>query len=99
MAKKIPEFKTEREEANYWDTHSLADHWDALEPVDVELDSGLEAKVRARALKRVTLRLRPTQIQAVKEIARKKDIPYQTLIRSWVAEAIERERRQDRSPT
>jgi len=65
-----------------------------LEPLDepVELDPELAAKIRERArTKRVTLRLRVSQIEAVKEIARKKDIPYQTLIRSWVAEAIRRE--------
>jgi len=39
----------------------------------------------------VTLRLRVSQIEAAKEIARRKDIPYQTLIRSWVAEAIREE--------
>ena len=58
----------------------------------VELDPELAVKIRERAkTKRVTLRLRVSQIEAAKEIARKKDIPYQTLIRSWVAEAIRRE--------
>ncbi|HOV42894.1 MAG TPA: CopG family antitoxin [Syntrophothermus lipocalidus] len=44
-----------------------------------------------RKTKRITLRLRECQLEAVKRIAEKKDIPYQTLIRSWVAEAIRRE--------
>ena len=92
MAKEIPEFKSEREEAEFWDTHNSLDYLESDEPVEIELDPGLAAKIRERAqTKRVTLRLRVSQIEAAKEIARKKDIPYQTLIRSWVAEAIRRE--------
>ncbi|MEW5899058.1 MAG: CopG family antitoxin [Bacillota bacterium] len=92
MAKELPEFKSEREEAEFWDTHNSLDYLESDESVEIELDPELAAKIRERAqTKRVTLRLRVSQIEAAKEIARKKDIPYQTLIRSWVAEAIRRE--------
>jgi len=88
----LPEFRNEREEAEFWDTHSLADYWDELEPVQVEVDPELKKKMlEGRKTKRITLRLREYQLEAVKKIAEKKDIPYQTLIRSWVAEAIRRE--------
>ena len=30
---RIPEFKTIEEEAEFWDTHDLADYWDELKPV------------------------------------------------------------------
>lgn len=93
--KALPDFKNEREEAEFWDTHSMADYWDQLEPeeVKIELAPELAAKIKERSkAKRVTLRLRVSQIEAAKEIARKKDIPYQTLIRSWIVEAIRRER-------
>ena len=93
MFEKVSELRSKQEEeAEYWDTHSLADYWDKLEPVTVELEPGLKIEIKERALKRITLRLRPNQIEAVKEIARKKDIPYQTLIRSWIVEAIEKEK-------
>ncbi len=92
MAKELPEFKSEAEEAEFWDTHNSLDYLESDEPVEIELDPELAAKIRERAqTKRVTLRLRVSQIEAAKEIARKKDIPYQTMIRSWVAEAIRRE--------
>lgn len=92
MAKELPEFRSEAEEAEFWDTHNSLDYLESDEPVEIELDPELAAKIRERAqTKRVTLRLRVSQIEAAKEIARKKDIPYQTLIRSWVAEAIRRE--------
>ncbi|WP_027356871.1 CopG family antitoxin [Desulfofundulus thermocisternus] len=92
MAKTLPEFKSEKEEAEFWDTHNSLDYIESDEPVEMELDPELAAKIRERArTKQVTLRLRVSQIEAVKEIARRKDIPYQTLIRSWIAEAIRRE--------
>jgi predicted DNA binding CopG/RHH family protein len=92
VAKELPEFKSEAEEAEFWDTHNSLDYLESDEPVEIELDPELAAKIRERAqTKRVTLRLRVSQIEAAKEIARKKDIPYQTMIRSWVAEAIRRE--------
>lgn len=45
--------------------------------------------------KRVNLRLRPSQIKAAREIAVRKDVPYQTLIRSWVNEGILREKEKE----
>jgi len=91
--KKIPEFKSEREMAEFWDTHSVADYWDELERDEVELEPELAAKIRERSkTKRVTLRLKAWQIEAAKEIARKKDIPYHTLMRSWITDGIRKER-------
>ena len=92
---KIPEFATEEEVAEFFDSYSFAEAMEKglFEPEKVELEPELAMKIRERAkTKQVTLRLRVSQIEAAKEIAKKKDIPYQTLIRSWVAEAIRRER-------
>ncbi|MGB9887002.1 MAG: BrnT family toxin [Moorellales bacterium] len=76
-------------------THNSLDYLESDEPVEIEVDPALAAKVRKvrnkSVTKRVTLRLRLSQIEAAKEIARKKDIPYQTLLRSWIAEGIRRE--------
>lgn len=94
--KEIPEFKTEKEEAEFWDTHSFADYWDDLEDVKVELAPELKAAIKNRTrsrLKAVTLRLREDQIAAAKKIAVEKDIPYQVLIRSWISQAIRSESR------
>lgn len=93
MAKSAPKFKSEKEEAEFWDAHNSLDYLESDEPVKIELDPELAAKIRERSkTKRVTLRLRLSQIEDAKWIAREKDIPYQTLIRSWVAEAIKREK-------
>lgn len=93
MAEKLPEFRSEKEEAEFWDTHNSLEYLENDEPVEIEFDPALEADIKERAkTKQVTLRLRVSQIEEAKEIAKKKDIPYQTLIRSWVAEAIRREK-------
>jgi predicted DNA binding CopG/RHH family protein len=91
--KELPEFATEEEEAEFRDTHSVADHRDQFEREEVELDPELAARIAGRSkTRRVTLRLRASRIEAAREIAKKKDIPYQTLMRSWIAQGIERER-------
>ncbi len=91
MAKEIPEFKTEKEEAEFWDTHNSMEYLESDETIALELSPELTAKDRSKT-KRVTLRLRLSQIEDAKLIAREKDIPYQTLIRSWIVESIKRER-------
>lgn len=95
---RIPDFASDEEEREFWDSHSFAEAMEreVLKPLDepVELETGLAVQIRERSKTRpVTLRLRVSQIDAAKKIAKKKDIPYQTLIRSWVAEAIRREQK------
>ena len=46
----IPKFKNYKEEAEFWDTHSLADYWDEWKDVDLvfELDKPREASLVLR---------------------------------------------------
>jgi predicted DNA binding CopG/RHH family protein len=39
------------------------------------------------------IKLDPAQIQALRKIATRRSVPYQTLIRQWLAESIRRELR------
>lgn len=48
----------------------------------------MKIRTNKEKMKQVNLYLRPSQVAKVKEIAEKKDIPYQTLIRSWITEKI-----------
>ncbi|NJD67440.1 MAG: hypothetical protein C3F12_02145 [Candidatus Methylomirabilota bacterium] len=43
---------------------------------------------RGRRLRNISIKLDPAQIQALKKIATIQSIPYQTLIRQWLAEGI-----------
>jgi len=90
----IPRFRNEAEEAEFWDSHSLAKIWDQLEPVQIEVAPDVRWVIVQQSRKiPVTLRLEERQIKRAKEIARKRSLNYQTLLRTWIAEAIAREDR------
>ncbi len=66
-------------------------------PVEFALDEELRRQIlkgnRGRRLQNVSIKLDPAQIQALRKIATMRSIPYQTLIRQWLAEGIRRELR------
>lgn len=64
-------------------------------PVEFALDEELREQIlegkRTRRLRNITVKLDPVQIQALRKIATLRSIPYQTLIRQWLAEGIRKE--------
>lgn len=82
---KIPEFKNDQEEAEFWDTHSVTDYLDDLKPVDITF---IEARPRKS---QISLRLDPQTITQLKKLAERRGVGYQTLIRMWVMERLEQE--------
>lgn len=64
-------------------------------PVEFALDDELRRSIlrgqRARRLQNLSIKLDAAQIHALRKIATMKAIPYQTLIREWLAEGIRRE--------
>jgi hypothetical protein len=44
-SKKIPEFKTEEEEAQFWDEHDTTEYEDEFKTVKIEVDPELEAEI------------------------------------------------------
>ena len=91
---RIPKFKDDREGAEFWATHDSTPYQAGLQEVTVKVSPGLRRRIVARAeiKKPVTLRLEPEQIAAAKRVARQKSIPYQTLLRMWIAEGLSKER-------
>ena len=91
--------KTKKQVINY----TLAEYYDKAnimdeildESIDLTLDSSLRKDIlsgkRRRTLKNLTIKMDPIQIQAVRKIATMKSIPYQTLIRHWIAQEIKKE--------
>jgi hypothetical protein len=65
------------------------------ESVDLVLDEALRQDIisgkRKRNLKSITIKIDPFQIMAIKKLSTMKSIPYQTLIRHWVAEGLKHE--------
>lgn len=83
-------------EAEWFDQHGVL-HGIRDDRVEFALDEELRRQIlrgeRGRRLENVTVKLDPVQVQALRKIATKRSIPYQTLIREWLAEGIRRELR------
>ena len=80
----IPSFKSIQEEAEFWDTHDMADYWDQFKPVKVRVAQNLSEGI--------TIRLDPDTLERVRELASDKGIGPTTLIRMWVIEKIKDEK-------
>jgi predicted DNA binding CopG/RHH family protein len=88
--------RTRESTAAYYDRRGILSE---LKDADVEfsLDEELRRQIlrgaRTRRLRNLTIKLDPVQIQALRKIATRRSIPYQTLIRQWLADGIRRELR------
>lgn len=91
--KKIPAFRSDREAVEFWATHDSAPYASGLKEERVKVSARLRQRVseRATVMKAVTLRLEDQQIARAKAVARRKSVPYQTLMRMWIAEGLARE--------
>jgi len=90
-SKRLPVLKTEEDVHRFWSTHSLTDYLGDTEAVDeaIELDPDLARRIRERSRKRLlTIRLEEWRIKRAKEIARRKGIPYQQLLREWISRGL-----------
>ena len=81
---KIPKFKSEEEEVNFWDKHSATEFIDELEEVKGPLF------VRP-AIRAASVRFQEGTLKKLKSIARDKGLNYTTLIRMWVMEKLKQE--------
>ena len=77
----ISQAQTPEEIGEYWDTHSLADHWDDTRAVTFE--------VRAKRRRRVTLD--PAVYQQLEARARARGLLPETLANLWLLEHLARE--------
>ena len=100
VAKEWPSrLKTEREIAEFFDTHSTHELWDTLKPVrQLKMPPEQVKRIHERHEQRkakdaISLRLEQEQIDKAKKIAARKSIGYQTQLRLWIAEGIQRESR------
>jgi hypothetical protein len=63
--------------------------------VPLSLDQALRRDIllgkRKRRLRNVTIKIDPLYLISVKKVATRKGIPYQTLVRQWVAEEVRKE--------
>lgn len=85
MKKKIPKFKSEDEEREFWATA------DATEYIDWDKAERLVLPNLKPSLKKISLRLPELMLEELKLLANKRDIPYQSLLKMFLAERIQQE--------
>jgi predicted DNA binding CopG/RHH family protein len=82
--KPIPEFRSEAEERKFWEAHDSTEY----------LDWSKAQWVRFPNLKpsttSISLRLPIGLLDRIKVEANQRDVPYQSLIKMWLAEKVER---------
>ena len=86
--KKLPTFRSREAVAKFFETRDPADYVPAMEET-IELAPELIARIRAKRKKRqITLRLNEWMIDAAKDISLKTGVPYQILLKLWIAKGI-----------
>jgi predicted DNA binding CopG/RHH family protein len=80
--KKVPKFKTEQEEREFWEAHDSSDYVDWTKAESVTL-SNLKPSTKT-----ISLRLPEGLLDRIKIEANKRDMPYQSLIKVWLAEDV-----------
>jgi predicted DNA binding CopG/RHH family protein len=77
----VPHFDTEEEESTFWaDTR-----------IDVRLMNASLLKADTRESTTITLRFDPRLLARIKRIARSRYLNYQSMIKQWLSERLEKE--------
>ncbi len=84
--KPIPHFSSEDEEREFWATHDSAEYLDWSKAERNPTFSRLKPSTRT-----VSIRLPESMIAALKTLANKRDVPYQSLVKIFLAEKIREE--------
>ena len=83
--KKIPKYKSEEREREFWVVA------DSTEYVDWSRARGVILPSLKPSLKTISLRLPELMLVELKLLANKRDVPYQSLIKLFLAERLDRE--------
>lgn len=77
----IPEFDSDKEEAEFWTVHSL----------DPRLMNASVQRQTVRESTTITLRFDPQMLSRIKRLARHRYLNYQSMIKQWLSERLEEE--------
>jgi predicted DNA binding CopG/RHH family protein len=83
--KKIPKFKSEDEERDFWKTHDSTEYvgWQNAERITL---FNLKPSVKT-----ISLRLPEAMLEELKLLANKRDVPYQSLVKVFLSDRIDQE--------
>ena len=79
-AKSIPNFASEADERRFWESHDSSDLVDWRKAKRVRLPNLKPSTIS------ISLRLPVTLLESIKIAANKRDVPYQSLIKTWLSE-------------
>jgi len=85
--KRIPRFRNEDEERDFWASHDSTEYIDWSEAKDVTMP-----KLKP-TLKTISIRLPEIMIEELKLLSNKRDVPYQSLMKIFLADRVEQELR------
>ena len=80
--KSIPDFDTEAAERTFWETHDSTEYLDWSKAV-----RGRFPNLKPSSSS-ISLRLPLPLLEQIKIAANKRDVPYQSLIKMWLAEKV-----------
>ena len=83
--KRIPKFKNEDQEREFWATHS------ALDYLDISTARRVTFPNLKPSVKTISIRLPEMMLEELKLLANKRDVPYQSLLKMFLAERIQKE--------
>ena len=84
--KSIPKFKNEDEEREFWKNH------DSTEYIDWSQAQRVSFPNLKPSNETISLRLSTSLLNRLKSVAHKLDIPYQSLMKQWLADRLKEER-------
>ena len=92
MSKSIPKFKNEAQEQDFWSEHDSSEYlnWKSAERV---LFPNLKPSTKS-----ISLRLPESLLDALRQMANERDVPYQSLIKMILQERIDRDLRSRHLP-
>jgi predicted DNA binding CopG/RHH family protein len=82
-SKTIPKFKSEKEERAFWERSDSSEYFDLSKAVRVTMPN-LKPTTTS-----ISLRLSQSILENIKLQANKLDVPYQSLMKIWLAEKLE----------
>ena len=85
--KTVPEFRSEDEEREFWGTN------DSTEFIDWRSAGSQKFPNLKPTLRTISLRLPVSMIEDLKVLANKRDVPYQSLLKVFLAERLKKELR------
>ncbi|MDO8460904.1 MAG: BrnA antitoxin family protein [bacterium] len=81
--KKIPQFKNENEEAEFWAIHDFTDYYDVRKAIINPVFPKLKPSTKT-----ITIRVSESLLASLKMMANKRDVPYQSLVKILLDEKV-----------